>query len=139
MFNGSHRPIGKGSLIALKAGQNLTRLTFSVIPLGVISGTVRDPDSEPLQGIRVDVFRRGYRSGRKTWRYRGDSTTDDLGQFRISELGPGIYCVRETLDKMDVFSSKSADPIEMGLQNRTHCGKWTDRGQRRTGRTEYPR
>jgi len=84
-----------GNLVTLEAGQSVKDVQFKLDPFGVIAGTVRDSDGEPMAGIAVTVSRLQYDShGRRRISREGTADTDDLGQYRIPFLERGRYYVR---------------------------------------------
>jgi hypothetical protein len=69
----------------------LGSITVKLVPEGIIFGQVSSPDSEPLDGVPVQVIQAQIQNGVKIWQHRGVSVTDDEGHFRITELQPGPY------------------------------------------------
>ena len=118
-YYGARRAEGSGTPITLEAGQNLSGLTFKLMPFGVIAGTVRDQDGEPLAGATITVHRLVYEDGRRRMTKGNDSdlVTDDLGQYRVTGLVPGRYYVRadpadRTALSARIQSAKSDRPQE---------------------------
>ena len=70
--------------ISLETGQHLGGLGYKLQPAGAISGSVRDEDGVPLQGMFVTVF-----CSLPTLSESGRANTDDRGDFRISGILPG--------------------------------------------------
>ena len=48
-YYGSRRAEGKGVPISVEAGQEVKGLQFKLLPFGVIAGTIREADGEPLE------------------------------------------------------------------------------------------
>ncbi len=90
---GAKRADGDGALLHLSAGQNLSDISFRLIPGGVISGTVRDSDGEPIEDAHLVLSRRTYESGFATIESFDSADTDDLGQYRFRKVPPGRYFV----------------------------------------------
>ena len=60
----------------------------------VVEGRVLDEFGEPVEGLVVDLFRLGYLAGGRVLEGSAASdVTDDLGEFRLSGVGPGSYFV----------------------------------------------
>jgi protocatechuate 3,4-dioxygenase beta subunit len=80
----------------LQSGQALTGLVFKMLPAGVIFGKIVDPDGDPLASVSVNAAPAGA-APRGLQRFaRGDASTNDLGEFRISNLRPGKYLISAT-------------------------------------------
>ena len=80
--------------ITLNAGQSVKDIQIKLFQFGVIAGTVRDDDGDPLMGIMVGVSRLAYDDhGRRRISGYSSAETDDLGQYRIPGLKPGRYYV----------------------------------------------
>ncbi len=81
-----------GTPITLSAGQHLRELEFKLLPQGVISGRVVDDEGEPVPQVQVMAIRAG--RGRARAGLLGSAMSNDVGEFRISGLAPGVYHVR---------------------------------------------
>src|SRR5438132_6866957 len=80
--------------ITLKPGQKLENLDLRLNPAGVIAGQVSDEDQEPVQGLEVFALRINFQpGGRKQVSASSRTVTDDLGNFRLSNLAPRSYYV----------------------------------------------
>jgi protocatechuate 3,4-dioxygenase beta subunit len=90
---GARRADGNGTPITLEPGQEIKDLVLKLTPFGVIAGTIRDSDGEPLARIAVLVHRLKFDRGRRRMVEAGGTFTDDLGQYRIPDLPPGQYYV----------------------------------------------
>lgn len=83
-----------GSTLTLKPGQQMTGLELKLLPFGVIAGTVRDPEGEPVVGATITLLRQHYdRPGQFTTTGVAEANTDDLGHYRIPDLIPGRYFI----------------------------------------------
>jgi len=84
----------QGRYITLKPGQKLENLDLRLNPTGVIAGQVSDEDQELVQGLEVFALRINFQpGGRKQVSASGRTLTDDLGNFRLSNLVLGSYYV----------------------------------------------
>ena len=78
-------------------GQRVTDAVFQMIPAGIISGRVFDPDGKPANRVEVQLLQNLYLMGRPQWSLvnRGGSSreirvdTNDRGEFRAAGSGPG--------------------------------------------------
>ncbi len=103
-----------GAVIHLAAGQTLSNVTLRLIPGGVISGTVRDSDGEPVEEAHVTLWRRVYANGQPRIDDADSADTDDRGIYRFRKLPAGKYFLSakkrsSDWDKSD-HSPKSAGP-----------------------------
>jgi hypothetical protein len=72
-------------------GQNGTPVVMKLIPEGVIFGTIRGDEGEPLEGMNVRLTRVSFSSGHKRREPQATVQTDETGAFRFAELIPGTY------------------------------------------------
>lgn len=77
----------------LQPGQNLTGLVFRMQAAGVISGKILDMDGDLMAGVAVNATTTGARGIAGLYAISGAGTTNDLGEYRISDLKPGKYLV----------------------------------------------
>ena len=84
----------KGRALILHAAQQLTDVDFRLIPQGVISGKIFDPEGDPASDIGVEAIRRTWESGKLQPTVVGSGSTDDRGDFGIRGLEPGRYYLR---------------------------------------------
>lgn len=92
-YFGAKRASGSGTAVTLTAGQKMEDLRIKLMPYGVIAGTVRDTDGEPLVGASVNVYRLVGRTGETRMQQVTYKRTDDLGAYRVADLKPGKYYV----------------------------------------------
>lgn len=67
--------------------------TVRLFPEGIIYGDVKNESGDPLEGVTVRVQSWEIQNGRRVLQPHGETTTDDEGNFRLSELTPGNYFV----------------------------------------------
>jgi protocatechuate 3,4-dioxygenase beta subunit len=91
-----HHPRTEGRTLTLSAGQELKSLLIRVQAAAVVEGRVTDEDGEPLSNAQVTVWRQTFASGRPGWEQAGGQSTNDLGEYRIPNLGAGNYFVSVT-------------------------------------------
>jgi hypothetical protein len=90
----SYSPDGslrRATPLTLAPGQELKQLVFKLTPQGVISGRVLDEDGEPLDDVSVQPMVFKYQRGRRQLVPVAGEPTNDLGEFRLHNLGPGKY------------------------------------------------
>lgn len=103
-----------GTVMNIRAGQQVTDVSFRLTPASTISGRVLDSAGEPLPGITVQVLRSTYdATGKRTLQPAGSARTNDLGEYRIYWINPGRYFVsanaaRSTLDLITAGASQAA-------------------------------
>lgn len=138
-YYGARRANASGALLKIEPGQEIKDLRIKLQPFGVITGTIRDFDGEPLPGATVSALRLVYEKGKRTPAVAGRARTDDIGQYRIAGLPAGRYYVRARPQESDsdfipvdrsgsdaaatvlapalypgVTESRSAAPVEVG-------------------------
>jgi hypothetical protein len=89
-------------------GPDSAPVVLKLIPEGVIFGTIRGEEGEPLEGMNVRLMRNSSSSGRKRREAQGTVQTDETGAFRFAELIPGMY----------FLSVSQGDPSAAGLRGR---------------------
>ena len=70
---------------------NVDGVTVKLPPTARISGTVRDSDGEPVEGLRVSCMQVLVMQGRKHLMPNGGATTDEGGHFVVDNLQAGSY------------------------------------------------
>jgi hypothetical protein len=94
---GGRRADSTGAAVVLEPGQQLLDLKLKMPPFGVIAGTARESDGDPVAGARVELLRVDYSNGYYPRAELIESAnTDDSGQYRSVNLPPGKYYVRVT-------------------------------------------
>ena len=105
MTYGATRPGRLGTSIRLGATDVVKDLVLRLPRGGVITGTIRDPDGSPLDGITLSAIRPGAPAQNTATPQLPSATTDDRGVYRIFGLTPGDYYVAAT------FFSGNSGPI----------------------------
>ena len=82
------------TILSLNPGQSTTGMIFHLQRFGVITGRVLDEDGDPVQGSAVEVVARSKFRGKTVLSFRGRADTNDLGEYRVFGLRPGVYLVR---------------------------------------------
>ena len=89
-------PGGQTLPIEVVSEKNSSGIELKMMPQSVIAGHVFDEDGDPVQSVNVEVWRYTYPRGRRQLSQVQNGTTNDLGEFRISNLAPGRYYVSAT-------------------------------------------
>ncbi len=82
---------GNGTPVWMVEGQT-TRVTVSMIATGVITGRVFD-DGRPARNVWVRAMRASFLDGQRSLISADSAKSDDLGEFRLFGLAPGLYYV----------------------------------------------
>ncbi len=80
-----------GATLLARAGRPISGLTLTLIPGAVISGKVTDDDGDPVSRAQIQVIVQTWDNGKVRYAGRSGSTSDDRGEFRISDLEAGTY------------------------------------------------
>ena len=83
---------GSGMLLSLEAGQEIKDLLFHMAPAAVITGKVTDIDGDPAPGVSVAALPPHFLLDRDRMA-SGWGVTNDLGEYRISDLAPNRYTI----------------------------------------------
>jgi protocatechuate 3,4-dioxygenase beta subunit len=82
-----------GTTLTIAAGQELKDLSFSVMPQAIITGKITDEDGEPMNMIAVAAVRTSFARGKKQYVPLGYAMSNDAGEYRLANLGPGKYLI----------------------------------------------
>jgi protocatechuate 3,4-dioxygenase beta subunit len=100
---GAKRVNGAGITLDLRASQVMKDLSFKLMPQGVIAGHVLDDEGEPVAGVTLMALQYRYLMNKKRLMPVSGgqpASTNDLGEFRISNLAPGRYYIASASQKM---------------------------------------
>ncbi len=101
---GARRPGVAGTILVLEAGQELQNLQLKLAPFGVVYGTIRDTDGEPMVAAEVALFRQSFTdTGHREFRAFAELVTDDQGQYRAGDLEPGKYYVKASARSLSEY------------------------------------
>ena len=81
------------TVVTLSPGSNLTSVVIGLSLPGVIIGRVLDENNEPAVSAQVQCLRVGFLAGRRKLSQSNLTTTNDLGEYRISGVLPGRYVI----------------------------------------------
>ncbi len=94
-FIRDYTPNGPGSTITrISPGQSLKLPDFKVNPASTISGRVLDEDGEPLANVFIQASQKRYHMGIPNLYAESTATSNEVGDFRISDLAAGQYLIR---------------------------------------------
>ncbi|HEY1945886.1 MAG TPA: carboxypeptidase-like regulatory domain-containing protein [Bryobacteraceae bacterium] len=68
---GAKGPGQSGTFITLQAGQEMTDLSFGLIPQAVITGRVLDEDGDPVSGVQVEGLKQSWSRGKLRFMQQG--------------------------------------------------------------------
>jgi len=88
-----HHPRSEGRILTLSAGQELKDLLVRLQASAVVVGRVTDEDGDPLPNAQVAVLRQRFVSGHSRFEQASAERTNDLGEYRITDLAAGSYFV----------------------------------------------
>ena len=103
-----------GTVLNIRAGQQMTDVAFRLTPAATISGRVMDTNGEALTGVTVQALRSTFdATGKRTLQATSSARTNDLGEYRLYWINPGRYFVsanaaRSGLDLLSGELSRSA-------------------------------
>jgi hypothetical protein len=109
-----------GDLITLGDGESLRVIKLRLIHPASISGHVYDSDGEPVADVNVHLLRQGRNLGTPILVNDREGTTDDRGEYRISEIDPGRYYLRASASSAGQFGGFGADPQEKLMEQYYH-------------------
>jgi 5-hydroxyisourate hydrolase-like protein (transthyretin family) len=84
-----------GTPIVLTEGQVAPEIVIPLVPPGVITGRVMDR-GKPARNVWVRVLKAAYRDGQRNFNMIDYAPTNDLGEYRVFGLPPGLYFVSAT-------------------------------------------
>ena len=87
--------------LTIQPGQPAKELRIQLVPQAVISGHVFDENGLPVRGAFVSTLQyREVNGQRRLQLWRGSVVTNELGEYRISELAAGRYYLGITPEKL---------------------------------------
>lgn len=66
-------------------------LLLKLLPEAVIYGRVQSADGNPIENLQINLFTNRIVDGRKHLERTGVASTNDVGEFRVAGLFPGVY------------------------------------------------
>ena len=100
-YYGARKSSREVTTIALTAGQTLGNLQIKMIPFGVIAGTVRDSDGDPVTHVMVELSTAKLSNAQRSVDGYDSAETNDLGEFRFADLPAGLFYLSVKPSKLD--------------------------------------
>lgn len=91
---GQRRPREIGRTIEVLAGLTIDRIDMALPRGGVLAGRITDELGDPAPGVRVEALEYRYTRGRRVLVPARITTTNDIGEYRLSGLEPGNFRLR---------------------------------------------
>ena len=113
-----------GQALTLDPGQEMKDLVLRMQPSAVITGKIADDDGDPVSGVAVFVKRA---AAARHLRF-GAGYTNDLGEYRISDLAPGRYVISAVLSKQS-FQRSEIESDKQSIPYLTYYPGIADRAQ----------
>ncbi len=98
-------PVASSGLLPLADGQNAT-VSLTMQRGGAIEGRLLKDDGEPAMGLNISAVRLGYGPYGKRPIATQQTTTDDLGRYRLHTLPPGEYYLQAAPDPLRVLNER---------------------------------
>ena len=115
--------VRKGSSPALvTVGSETDAIVLKLIPEAVIQGKIQSEDGEPIGAAPVMVFAPHINDGHKIWDQAGSASTDEDGEFRISNLTPGTYYVKAGPKLRSSFPNARSATRQLGFAAAYYAG-----------------
>jgi protocatechuate 3,4-dioxygenase beta subunit len=109
----------RGAVLALNPGSNIPDLLFRMVPAAIISGRITDEDGEPIPHVMIEAVRRNTWEGRRQLQIYGQAQTNDLGEFRLSELAKGRYFLRAKVHEYWRLAPQDLGAVDQGSSAQT--------------------
>ena len=106
------------------AGHDLDNIDFAMVLDGSIKGKVVDENQEPVPGMTVWLIGREYYLGSVGYFFRGQATTDDLGEFTLTYVPPGRPFLILAEMPLRVSLAHSEVPLDPRLRKRVPMRTW---------------
>jgi hypothetical protein len=93
---GQRRPLQRGEIISLGAGETRERVDFALPRHGAITGRIVDENGDPVERVAVRAMQNRYVDGRRQLvgvAGARSQPTNEQGRYRLYGLQPGSYVV----------------------------------------------
>ncbi len=89
---GQRTAAGQGVPLTLTPGETKTDIVMRMLPVGAVTGQIRDNTGQPVAAVPVQIFRFVYdANGKRTTQNVASTRTNDRGEYRMYYLTPGRY------------------------------------------------
>jgi len=92
-FNENELRQGRSPRTTVDVGPDIPPVVIKLTPEAAIVGRVSEANGEPLEGVSLSFSDFRIVNGRKQLQQRGNTGTDENGEFRIANLTPGSYYI----------------------------------------------
>jgi protocatechuate 3,4-dioxygenase beta subunit len=122
---------GRRISISVQAGSGKNDLILHMQPAAVITGKIVDLDGDPMRDVSVSAIKTGQAGERRNPHSFGSGATNDLGEFRISDLQPGRYKITASPPQGShpPASKENGDEKDQSIYLATHYPGVLDEGQ----------
>jgi len=72
-------------------------VVLELVPEAIVSGTVKDPNGQPIQDLRIQLKLLETRNGLSHWQQIQTATTNTEGEFRFAQLEAGKYSLATSI------------------------------------------
>lgn len=100
---GQRRPREVGRTIEVRPGLTIEKIEMALPRGSVLAGRITDETGDPAPGVRVEALEYRYVRGRRILVPGRLTTTNDIGEFRLSGLEQGAFRLRAS--SKDVWES----------------------------------
>jgi hypothetical protein len=100
---GQRKPSDPPANLSLRPGQNMTDLLFRLTPAAAIGGHVQDEDGDPMPWVHITVFQLTHYNGELSVAAAGETSTNDLGEYRVYNLAAGRYFIAAAFEPGSSF------------------------------------
>ena len=90
---GQRRLHGPTGTLPLRDGERRLDVTLTVTKLSAVTGTVTDETGAPVSGVQVLAVYPAVHGGHAQLAAGHGDVTDDRGEYRITQLEPGMYAL----------------------------------------------
>ena len=83
----------RGKSLLLSPGRHVNDVVVRLLPNSSISGHITNEAGKPLRGVSVQAMKSSYLRGRHELHDVARAVTSEAGEYRITGLPPGKYCL----------------------------------------------
>ncbi len=88
---------------------DVVNVVLKLMPQAVVVGRITSAAGVPIEDFPVRLYARKIVEGRAQWQASGVTQTDEDGQFRITDLRPGQYCLSAGPEHKNVFAADAEE------------------------------
>lgn len=88
------------------AGQHLNAMNFELVPYSTVTGKVVDEDGDPMAKVAVSATIFRWMQGQRQVMTVASAETDDRGDFKLSNMGPGKVNLGFRVSRNPVYQEK---------------------------------